>query len=116
MFNVGRPVRAAHAAISCEPPIQVTVCAMPSVRSASIDDQRILAAANRHQRVLAQTRRRCGGVAAARGRETDAVVQVQAVPVGELAEPVDVDRFQQGRRVRIDRVAVDADFGGTAAL
>src|SRR3546814_6163338 len=42
MLSVGSPVRSAQARISCEPPIQVTVCSTPALRRASIETRESL--------------------------------------------------------------------------
>src|SRR3546814_18537293 len=42
MLSVGSSVRSAQARISCEPPIQVTVCSTPALRRASIETRESL--------------------------------------------------------------------------
>lgn len=67
-------------------------------------DQRILAAADRDQCVRAQTQCRSGHSCGRVRRELDPAMQVQAVAVSELAEPVEVDRFEEGRGIGIDGI------------
>ncbi|KAG1086367.1 hypothetical protein G6F40_013960 [Rhizopus arrhizus] len=82
------------------------VHAGPAQRFAA--DQRILAAANGHQRMRLQAQHwRLHRFALHWQAETPA--QVQAVAVGEFAQAVEIDRLHQRRGIGIDGVAVDAD-------
>ena len=74
-------------------------------------DQRILAAADRNQRVMAQTECACRRAGGRRRRKADATMQVQAVAIREFAQAVQVDVFQQACGRVVDGIRLDADLG-----